>query len=160
SLLALAGVAATFLGSLLGGVVVDHWSWEAALVLDAISYLISVVSLALIRYHPSPPPARPAGTLRGYLRVGAEGGEVGQRKRTVGRAMTSLGAVWIGGGVLHVAGNPHIQRAASEPGMERLGVLLACLAAGGVISTLWLNGPGKRFNATRLLGEGLMLSGG
>src|SRR5262249_410951 len=30
SLLALAGVAATFLGSLLGGVVVDHWSWEAA----------------------------------------------------------------------------------------------------------------------------------
>jgi MFS family permease len=159
SLLSLAGVAATLLGALVGGWIVDHWGWQTALYVNAATYLVSVVSLALIRYRPRPHEARPGITLRRYLGEVAEGWKLVRRRATIGVALASLGAVWVGGGILHVAGNPHIQRAASQPGMERLGVLLGCLAAGAVVATLWLNGPGRAVPRGPLLAVGLTLAG-
>jgi MFS family permease len=159
SLLAIAGIAATFIGSLVGGWVVDHWGWVVALNINAATYLVSVVALMLIRYHDAPHAQRPPITLRGYLADVGRGWSVVREKPGVGVALAGLGAVWVGGGILHVAGNPHIQRSASLPGMERLGVLLACLAAGSVLGMIWLNGPGRRLPRAPLLAAGLLLAG-
>ncbi len=160
SLLSIAGIAATAIGSLWGGWVVDHWGWRSALWIDAASYLVSVVSIAWIRYRRSAPHDLPAVTLGGYFREIGEGLAAVRSSAAVGLALLALGAVWVGGGFLHVAGNQHIQRAASIPGMERIGVLMAVLGIGAGIGTAWVNGPGRRFPRARLLGLGLLLAGG
>ena len=160
TLLSVAGIAATAIGALLGGWVVDHWGWRVALWVDAISYLASVVSIALIRYRaPAPPPSN-AVTLRGYFHEIGEGLSVVRRSSAVGLALLALGAVWVGGGFLHVAGNQHIQRAASIPGMERIGILMAVVGVGAALGTAWVNGAGRRVPRPVLLGVGLLLAGG
>lgn len=83
-----------------------------------------------------------------------------RRSAAVGLALISLGALWLGGGFLHVAGNQHIQRAASIPGMERVGILMAILGVGSGVGTAWVNGPGRRYPRPVLLGVGLFLAGG
>src|SRR5439155_19102756 len=84
--------------------------------------------------------------------------EVVRRNRAVGIALLSLGAVWVGGGFLHVAGNQHIQRSASAPGMERLGLLMCALGVGSLIGTWWINHRGKNAPRAVLLGGGLVLA--
>jgi MFS family permease len=64
----------------------------------------------------------------------------------------------MGGGFLHVAGNQHLQLAASVPGMERLGVLLCALGLGAGISTWWLNTHGRGAPRPVVLGVGLLLA--
>src|SRR5262249_55561862 len=119
TLLAVAGIAGTVAGFGMGGWVVDHWGWPVALTMDAITYGVSVISLACIRYRP-----RPRGTgeanVRGYWREIVEGLRVVRASPAVGLALTALGAVWVGGGFVQVAGIQHIQRAASIPGAERI----------------------------------------
>jgi MFS family permease len=160
ALLAAAGIAATGLGAPVGGWVVDHWGWRAALLINAVTYLVSVVSLWLIRYRPhATQGARPEISARGYLREVGDGWNVVRRSPAVWLALVSLAAVWIGGGFLHVAGNQHIQRAASVPGMERVGVLMLVLGIGSGLSTWWVNGPGRAFPRPVLLGGGLLLCG-
>jgi MFS family permease len=63
----------------------------------------------------------------------------------------------MGGGFLHVAGNQHIQHAASVPGMERVGILITVLGIGAGIGTWWVNTRGRRLRAPVLLGAGLLL---
>jgi MFS family permease len=160
ALLAVAGIAATALGALGGGWVVDHWGWPVALWINTATYLVSVAALAVIRYRPHHPPGPlPAVSLRAYLSEVGEGWAVVRSNRGVGLALIALAAVWVAGGFLHVAGNLHIQRQAQIPGMERLGVLLATLGAGAGISTWWVNHQGRRHPPALLLGGGLMLSG-
>jgi predicted MFS family arabinose efflux permease len=79
--------------------------------------------------------------------------------RGVGLALVALGAVWVAGGFLHVAGNQHIQRHALQPGMERVGVLLAVLGLGSGIGTWWVNRHHHRLPPGVLLGGGLVLAG-
>lgn len=160
TLLSIAGIAATAVGSICGGWVVDHWGWRVALWIDAASYLVSVVSIALIRYRRSASHDLPAVTLGGYFREIGDGLAAVRASAAVGLALLALGAVWVGGGFLHVAGNQHIQRSASIPGMERIGVLMAVLGVGAGIGTAWVNGPGRRFPRALLLGLGLLLAGG
>src|SRR5215470_12757295 len=120
ALLVVAGVVATSLGAPGGGWIVDHWGWSTALYLNAVTYLVSVVSLALIVYRPHAPHAPvPEVTWRTYLHEVGEGWSVVRRNSTVGLAMLALAAVWVGGGFLHVAGNQHIQNAASKTGIVR-----------------------------------------
>ena len=160
ALLAAAGIVATAVGALGGGWIVDHWGWSRALWINGVTYLVSVVALAIILYrshHPHGPP--PAISLRGYLEEVGEGWAVVRRNRGVGLALLALAAVWVAGGFLHVAGNQHIQRHALHPGMERVGVLLAVLGLGSGLSTWWVNHQGKRLPPAALLGWGLVLSG-
>jgi MFS family permease len=156
-----AGIAATAAGALLGGWIIDHWGWSTALFINGGTYLVSVVALSAIRYGARAPiPDRPLVTVRGYLSEVAEGWSVVRANRRVGLALLALGAVWVGGGFLHVAGNQHIQRVARTPGMERVGVLLAALGLGSGLATWWLNAGGRRFGRPLLLGAGLILAGG
>lgn len=160
--LSIAGVIATAAGALAGGWVVDHWGWPIAMRIDAVTYLVSVVTLSMVRYRASArkPSARREGpSWRRYLAEVGEGFEVVRRNSVVGLALTALGAVWIGGGFLHVAGNLHIQRVASVPGMERLGILLCVLGLGAAIGTWYVNTRGRRWPRPLLLGGGLVLVG-
>jgi MFS family permease len=158
--LSAAGIIATAVGALIGGWVVDHWGWGLAMQIDAVTYLVSVVLLATIRYRPSEGRAtQPSLTWRAYLRDVGEGWTVVRTHPAVGLGLTALAAVWIGGGFLHVAGNLHVQRAASVPGMERIGLLLCALGLGSGIGTWWVNTRGRRWPRPVLLGVGLVLVG-
>jgi MFS family permease len=160
TLLSVAGIAATAAGALIGGWLVDHWGWTTAMWVNAGTYLVSVGSLAAIRYRARPHPPKASAAPIGYLHEIAEGFAVVRRSPAVGLALIALGAVWGGGGFLHVAGNQHIQRAASIPGTERLSVLMASLAVGAGLGTWWVNTHGRRFPRPLLLGIGLVCAGG
>jgi predicted MFS family arabinose efflux permease len=160
ALLSVAGIVSTAVGAVAGGWMIDHWGWRTALWVNAVTYLWSVIMLALIRYRgqaqrASPPPI----TWRGYLAEVGEGLAVLRRSSRVGLALTALAAVWLGGGFLHVAGNQHIQRAASVPGMERLGLLMAAFGLGAGLGTWWVGRHGRRWPRPVLLGGGLLLAG-
>lgn len=159
TLLSIAGIIATGVGALLGGWIVDHWGWTTAMWIDAATYLVSVGSLAVIRYRARPRESMAAVTLRGYLSEIGEGLQVVRRSAPVGLALTALAAIWLGGGFLHVAGNQHIQNAASLPGMERIGILMAVLGLGAGAGTWWVNARGRTLPRPLLLGVGLMLTG-
>lgn len=160
TLLSVAGIVATALGALVGGWLVDHWGWTTAMWLNAASYLVSVGSLAAIRYRPHPRPHHEGTAPAGYLREIVEGLSLVRRSPAVGLALIALGAVWTGGGFLHVSGNQHIQRAASIPGAERLALLMASLAVGAALGTWWVNAHGRRHPRPLLLGVGLVGAGG
>jgi MFS family permease len=160
SLLMGAGVAATAVGALLGGWIIDHWGWAAALYLNGATYLVSVIALLMIRYRARAPRLdRPRVTLSGYLHEILEGWRVVRSHRQVGIALLALAAVWVGGGFLHVAGNLQVQRVARTPGMERVGVLLAVLGAGSALAIGWLSTRGRTLPRVPLLGAGLVLAG-
>lgn len=160
SLLAIAGIIATAIGALAGGWVVDHWGWATAMRIDGVTYFVSVLTLAWIRYQPlRHQVTQPELSGRGYVREVLEGWLEVRRNATVTLALIALGAVWLGGGFLHVAGNQHIQRAASVPGMERVGLLLTALGLGSAISTWWINTGGKHIPRALMLGASLVMVG-
>jgi MFS family permease len=159
ALLSGAGIAATAVGAVCGGWVVDHLGWATAMRIDGATYLVSVVTLVVLNYRPSARrEATTAMTWRGYLREVGEGFGALRNNSRVGLGLTALAAVWIGGGFLHVAGNQHIQRAASVPGMERLGLLMAALGVGSGVGTWWMNARGRHQPRPLMLGGGLVLA--
>lgn len=158
--LSAAGIAATALGSLGGGWLVDHWGWSSALYLNGATYLVSVAALLAIRYHAAPRAHEAqAPTLRGYLQQVRAGFGIVRTNERVGLAITTLAAVWCAGGFLHVAGNLHVQRAAGVPSMARLGVLMAMLGVGSAASAWWLNTAGRERSRAWVLAIGLALAG-
>ena len=160
SLLAIAGVAATGIGALVGGLVIDRWGWAVAMRVDAVSYFVSAITLALVRYDAASHHARQLPiTLRRYVREVTEGWRLLRGNAAVSVGILALGAVWYAGGVLHVAGNEHVQEAASTPGMVRLGVLLFAIGAGSGIGTWWINTRGSGRPRAAVLGGGLVLAG-
>ena len=161
ALLAAAGIAATAAGALLGGWFVDHFGWPRAMLVNGATYLASVVALLAIRYRPTrSATVAPRITVRGYVAEVMEGWTAVRDSPAVKLGLTALAAVWVGGGFLHVAGNQHIQRAASAPGMERLGVLLCVLALGSGVGTWWTNARAHLLPRPLLLGGGLVLAAG
>ncbi len=158
TLLAVAGIIGTIAGFAMGGWVVDHWGWQAALTMDGITYLVSVLSLAFIRYKPSPR-ATSEVTVGGYWQEIVEGVRVVRGSPAVGLALTALGAVWLGGGFVQVAGIQHIQRAASIPGAERIAGLGGALGVGAALATWWVNTRGRSAPRPLLLGVGMVLAG-
>ena len=158
TLLAVAGIAGTVAGFAMGGWVVDHWGWPSAILMDAGTYGVSVISLALIRYRTRPRPVTEV-TVHGYWREIVEGVRVVRGSPAVGLALTALGAVWVGGGFVQVAGIQHIQRVASIPGAERIAGLGGALGVGAALSTWWVNTRGRRVPRPLLLGLGMVLAG-
>lgn len=159
TLLAVAGIAGTVIGFATGGWIVDHLGWPIALQLDALTYGASVVSLALVRYRPQPRASTPI-TIGAYARELAEGFAAVARSPAVGLAITALGAVWVGGGFVQVAGVLHVQQAASIPGVERIAALGGALGVGSALGTWWVNTRGKSMSRPLLLGAGMILAGG
>jgi MFS family permease len=158
TLLAVAGIAGTVAGFAMGGWVVDHWGWPSAILMDAGTYGVSVISLALIRYRTRPRPVTEV-TVHGYWREIVEGVRVVRGSPKVGLALTALGAVWVGGGFVQVAGIQHIQKVASIPGAERIAGLGGALGVGAALATWWVNRGGRRVPRPLLLGIGMALAG-
>jgi MFS family permease len=159
SLLAAAGVGATVAGALVGGWVIDRFGWSLAMQLDAASYVLSVAGLLLIRgLHPRDTSNRGQLTVPAYARDVLAGWALLRSRTDVTTAMLALATVWWAGGMLHVAGNDHVQTAASEPGMLRVGLLLFAIGVGTGVGTWWLNRHGRTYPAARLLGGGLALA--
>src|SRR5262245_5115998 len=158
TLLALAGIVGTIAGFAMGGWIVDHYGWPAAILMDGVTYGVSVISLACIRYRPRPRAVTDV-TVHGYWREIAEGLSVVRASPAVGLALTALGAVWVGGGFVQVAGIQHIQRVASIPGAERIAGLGGALGVGAALSTWWVNTRGRRVPRPLLLGLGMVLAG-
>ena len=159
ALLAGAGIAGTA-AVVLGGWVVDHWGWGPALYINGVTYLVSVVSLLLIRYRPAAHHATLAPvSMRNYLQEVTEGWRLVRSTPVLVLALTALAAVWAGGGFLHVAGNQHIQRAAGAmAGMERLAVLMTTVGIGSAFGTWWVNTRGRAHPRHVILGVGLVLA--
>src|SRR5262249_59981190 len=88
-----------------------------------------------------------------------EGLSVVRASPAVGLALTALGAAWVGGGFVQVAGIQHIQRVASIPGAERIAGLGGALGIGAALATWWVNTGGRRVPRPLLLGTGLLLAG-
>ena len=158
TLLSVAGIAATAVGALVGGWLVDHLGWRTALWIDAATYGVSVLTLTVLRYRPGTRERHAGVSLAGYGQELVDGLRTLWTQPRVGLALTALGAVWIGGGFVQVAGNQHIQRAASIPGTERIGILMAVLGVGAGLGTWWVNARGGRVPRPLLLGIGLVLS--
>lgn len=157
--LAAAGIVATAVGALVGGWVVDHMGWGPALWINSVTYLVSVIALAIIVYRPHAHELLPTLTGPAYLAQVREGWTLVRRNPGVQLALIALAAVWVAGGFLHVAGNQHIQLSAQKPGMERVGVLLAILGLGSGASTWWINVRGRHVPRGAVLGFGLLVSG-
>jgi len=159
TLLAGAGIAGTVV-NVLGGWAVDHWGWGPALYVNAVTYLVSVVSLLLIRYRPDTSHAAPAPiSMRNYLHEVAEGWRLVRSTPALVLALTAHGAVWAGGGFLLVAGMQHIQRAAGAmAGMERVSALMAAAAIGSAFGIWWVNTCGRAHPRHLILGVGLVLA--
>ena len=158
TLLAVAGIVGTVIGFAMGGWIVDHWGWPIALTIDAITYGVSVLSMSFIRYRPSMRKAAEV-TIRGYWREIMEGLRVVKASPAVGLGLTALGAVWLGGGFVQVAGIQHIQRAASIPGAERIAGLGGAFGLGAALATWWVNTKGRTLPRAYVLGVGMVLAG-
>lgn len=159
TLLAIAGILGTVLGFATGGWIVDHWGWPFALTMDAITYGVSVVSIAFIRYRPQQRPAGEPAPARYWSEI-AEGLTLMRQSPAVRLAIIALSAVWLGGGFVQVAGIQHIQRAASIPGAERIAGLGGALGLGAALSTWWVNSRrGRRRDRALVLGVGMILAG-
>ena len=159
ALLAGAGVAGT-VAILLGGWVVDHWGWEPALYVNGATYLVSVVSLLLIRYRPVTHHATHAPvSMSNYLHEVAEGWRLVRSTPVLVLALIALAAVWGGGGFAFVAGNQHIQRAAGESaGVERMTTLMAVVGIGAAFGIWWVNTRGRALPRHLVLAIGLGLA--
>ena len=157
--LTVAGIIAAVLGTLGGGWRGDHHGWEIALGVNGAAYLASVVALLAIRHAPrAHAPLGDAAGPHDYAALLGEGWRAIRRTGSVGTALTALTALWWCGGFLHVAGNLHVQHAASRPGMERLGVLFALLGAGAGASAWWINTAGRRLPRARLLAVAVLVA--
>ncbi len=157
--LAIAGIVATGAGALAGGYIVDRYGWVLAMQIDAATYLISVITLALIPYVSTRAvDGAPAGSV-GYLREVGEGWREIRRNTGVLTCIVCLAAVWWAGGVLHVAGNPHVLASGHEPGMFQIGILLCVVGAGTALGTWWINTRGRNLSTNVKLGVGLVLAG-
>jgi MFS family permease len=159
TLLAQAGVAGTGAG-LIGSWIVDHLGWSQALYINGATYVVSVMALVLIVYRPAVHHAeRAAITVRTYLHEVTEGWRMVRVNRRLWVPLTALGAIWVGGGFLNVAGNQHIQHAAGAVMVgERVGALMAALAVGSALATWWVNTHGRAYPRHVVLAAGLALA--
>ena len=153
ALLALCGVAATVVGSGLGGRVVDAIGWRGALYVDAATFGVSALLLATLR-GAAPGRARARRlSLRRYARLVAAGAALLVRAGRARRALLAGVGLWVGGGFLHVAGALHVQSRPGEVG--RLGVLMGVFGVGLAASATWAMSR-RRLSARWALGGGLL----
>jgi MFS family permease len=159
TLLALAGMIGTGFTPI-GGWIVDHLGWGPALYVNGATYVVSVIALALIVYRPAIHHAeRAAISVRSYVHEVAEGWRMVRVTRRLWVPLAALGAIWVGGGFLNVAGNQHIQHAAGAVDVgERLGVLMLVLVVGSALATWWVNTHGRAFPRHVTLAAGLALA--
>jgi MFS family permease len=161
SLATLAGVAATIVGSALGGILVERVGWRWGFAIDAATYFVSVAFLAAVRPEPraaKPAPPRRGETYRALGRDVAEGARIAVSHRAVLGSLLALTSLWVAGGALHVAGTVLVVRR-TEGFVSGMGGILALLGFGMVAGTLLLAARGSRWPKRPLVSAGLAGTG-
>jgi MFS family permease len=151
--LALIIVIATIGATAIGGWAVDHLGWRSALYVDGITYLVSALLLVSLRGSAPPPSPRRRSGWRVYWAEVASGFQLLVRSTPARRSVVAWLGLWIGAGVLHVAGTIHAQNSPGE--MKDIGWILAALGVGVALSSLWAMRH-REFPAVPALGGGLI----
>ena len=180
SLVNFVGRAATFLGMLIGGLVVDWYvwpkliglaGWTVAFILDAITFGISAFLLYMMKVELAEPPKREKhlearGFLilvrNGLLKVWHELKHALQmipKKRDLGFAMSSIVLMIIGTCVIYVLVIPTIQQDLGW-GTSGVGILAAAGAIGLLVGALLIGIIGHHFNLKTLMLFCFILIGG
>jgi len=169
SLATFAGVAATIVGSLAGGALIDRFGWRWGFALDAATYFVSVIALWRIRIAaPVPAPrfdvapderAASAASAR-YRRLAAEireGFSILLRTPRAWMVTLTVMLLWMAGGVLHVA----VPILVGEGGRVASGVgaLIASAAVGMILGTLGIAARGAVASPGPRLSSGLLGTG-
>lgn len=161
SLATLAGVVATILGSLLGGILVERVGWRWGFAIDSATYFVSVAFLAAIGSRPhakGPRPATWGGAYRALGKDVAEGARLAVSNRAVLGSLLALICLWVAGGALHVAGTVLIVQR-TEGFVSGMGGILSLVGFGMVAGTLLLASWGSRWPKRALVAAGLSGTG-
>lgn len=151
--LALIIVIATIGATAIGGWVVDHLGWRNALYVDGVTYLFSALLLVSLRGSaPQPSPRRQTGW-RVYWAEVISGFQLLVRSTPARRSVIAWLGLWIGAGVLHVAGTIHVQNSPGQ--MKEIGWILGALGVGVALSSLWAMRH-REMSPAAALGGGLM----
>jgi MFS family permease len=160
SLATLAGVCATIAGSALGGILVERTGWRWGLIIDGITYFVSVGFLAAMRPRrrvraPRAPRSDWTGTYRELGRDVREGFGLTVRNATILGPILALVLLWVAGGALHVAGTVLLERRV-EGFISGTGGLLSAVGFGMVVGTLFTAWIGKRGSPRASMALGLL----
>jgi predicted MFS family arabinose efflux permease len=135
ALLAVIIVVATIAATAIGGWVVDQLGWRNALYVDGLTYLASALLLLSLAGSAPPRSTRRRAGWKVYWAEVLSGFQLLVRSTPARRSVTAWLGLWIGAGVLHVAGTLHVQDSPGE--MREIGWILASLGAGVAASSLW-----------------------
>jgi DHA3 family macrolide efflux protein-like MFS transporter len=161
SLATLAGILGTIAGSLLAGWFVDRAGWQLGFALDAATYFVSVVALAMIRWSPPPyraAPRPPREAYRALVRDVREGARIAVASASIRGSIGAMALLWIAGGALHIAA-PILMERHGTGMVLGVGRLVALAAVGMVAGTLFLAWRGGRGSASSRIAVSLMGTG-
>ena len=161
SLATLAGNLGTIAGSLLAGWFVGQAGWRLGFALDAVTYFVSVVALAMIVWSPPPGRAtrRPAREVYGALvRDVREGAGIALASPPIRGSIAAMALLWVAGGALHVAA-PILMEARGGGMVLGVGRLVALAATGMIAGTLILAWRGGRGSPAMRLAISLLGTG-
>ena len=136
--------AAVHIGRIIGpplvGLVIDHWSISAALVINASCYAVSVVAVSRIRT--SPRISRPASQpiLRNFV-----DGVVQIRRSPVLLTVIVLACSWGGFGMSHLAAIPAFAKDQLDSGAYEAGLLLLASGVGSLVGNVSITFMGRRW---------------
>ena len=133
--LILVAVVATVVATAVGGWIVDYIGWRSVLYLDGGTYLVSALLLLSLRGIGAPSPRRQKQTYPIYLKEVASGFVFLARSAVARQSTIAWLALWVAGGVLHVAAPGHVQTRPGE--MFPVGLVITAMAAGVGLGTLW-----------------------
>jgi MFS family permease len=136
--------AAVHIGRIIGpplvGLVIDHWSISAALVINASCYAVSVVAVS--RIQTSPRISRPASQpiLRNFV-----DGVVQIRRSPVLLTVIVLACSWGGFGMSHLAAIPAFAKDQLDSGAYEAGLLLLASGVGSLVGNVSITFMGRRW---------------
>ena len=151
-------ILATIIGSSLGGIIVSSWGWKNAFYLDSLSYFVSVVALASIRYIPRAAPragreGSPSSAGKQASRFYAdfrEGWRLILRLKNVRSIMILLITLWIVGAALHVRGIV-LTKEVTGNAVRDVGVMISFLATGMMLGSYLASKIAKFLSSTGLM---------
>lgn len=152
-------ILALILGPMLAGIIVDLWGWPAAIIFDSATFVVSAVTILLIRI----PPLRNGKSGQAFSRTLWQDMRVGlgfiYRSRSLRRVLPVTGVATLGIGAVVLLAIPHLKVRLGAGGLEYGGAMSA-LGVGSILGGLVAARLSRRFSLHILVGWMLILAGG
>jgi MFS family permease len=146
---------ARFIGPLLAGVVIATWDVAAAFGLNALSYVIFLITLACLRWTP---PGRPAGPRASFTADFQAGIAYTARHPAIAPLLFLLVAIGLGTRPIEEL-LPGLADAVFKAGATGLSYMAAAFAAGAIVGSLWFGHRGRGRNLVSVVLVGTALGG-